>query len=102
MRKRKGRATSTYHVLPPELRQISDPSYERTQTSPLTISPQLFHSKPAASIWFKIWGIVDPGKKYRFSREKFHSIFQGNIPICLCKLTKNSDFFRSEERRVGK
>src|SRR6218665_1896368 len=31
--------------LPPALRQISDPSYELTQTSPLAISPQLFHSK---------------------------------------------------------
>jgi len=33
--------------LPPVLRQnnISDPSYERTQTSPLVFSLQLFHSK---------------------------------------------------------
>src|SRR6218665_2055485 len=31
--------------LPPELRQISDPSYELTQTSPLAISPQRFHFK---------------------------------------------------------
>src|SRR6218665_1806851 len=31
--------------LPPALRQISDPYYERTQISPLGISPQLFHSK---------------------------------------------------------
>src|SRR6218665_3172646 len=28
---------------PPALRQISDPSYELTQTSPLAISLQLFH-----------------------------------------------------------
>src|SRR6218665_879992 len=30
--------------LPPALRQISDSFYELTQTSPLAISPQLFHS----------------------------------------------------------
>src|SRR6218665_2688841 len=34
-----------WNKLPPELRQISDPSYELTQTSPLAISPQLFHFK---------------------------------------------------------
>src|SRR6218665_2337165 len=34
-----------WNKLPPALRQISDPSYELTQTYPLAISPQLFHSK---------------------------------------------------------
>src|SRR6218665_3377075 len=34
-----------WNKLPPALRQISDTSYEITQTSPLAISPQLFHSK---------------------------------------------------------
>jgi len=34
-----------WNKLPPALRQISDPSYELTRTSPLAISPQLFHSK---------------------------------------------------------
>src|SRR6218665_3409333 len=34
-----------WNKLPPALRQMSDPSYELTQTSPLAISPQLFHSK---------------------------------------------------------
>src|SRR6218665_3034106 len=37
--------TSLWNKLPPALRQMSDPSYELTQTSPLAISPQLFHSK---------------------------------------------------------
>jgi len=30
---------------PPVLQQISDPSYELTQTSPLAISPKQFQSK---------------------------------------------------------
>src|SRR6218665_36419 len=34
-----------WNKLPPALRQISDPSYELTRTSPLAISPQLFHFK---------------------------------------------------------
>jgi len=34
-----------WNKLPPALRQISDPSYELTKTSPLAISSQLFHSK---------------------------------------------------------
>src|SRR6218665_2412582 len=34
-----------WNKLPPALRQMSDPSYELPQTSPLAISPQLFHSK---------------------------------------------------------
>src|SRR6218665_3520695 len=38
-------APPLWNKLPPVLRQMSDPSYELTQTSPLAISPQLFHSK---------------------------------------------------------
>ena len=34
-----------WNKLLPALRQISDPSYELTRTSPLAISPQLFHFK---------------------------------------------------------
>jgi len=34
-----------WNKLPPALRQLSDPSYELTKTSPHAISPQLFHSK---------------------------------------------------------
>ena len=33
-----------WNKLPPALRQMPDPSYELTRTSPLAISPQLFHS----------------------------------------------------------
>jgi Reverse transcriptase (RNA-dependent DNA polymerase) len=34
-----------WNKLPPELRQISDPSYGLTRTSPLAVSSQVFHSK---------------------------------------------------------
>src|SRR6218665_3854478 len=34
-----------WNKLPPAMRQLSDPSYELTKTSPLATSPQLFHSK---------------------------------------------------------
>src|SRR6218665_1918184 len=34
-----------WNKLPPALRQISESSYDLTQTSPLKISPRLFHSK---------------------------------------------------------
>src|SRR6218665_3388003 len=34
-----------WNKLPPALRQISDPSYELPRTSPIAISPQLFHNK---------------------------------------------------------
>src|SRR6218665_1347196 len=40
---------------PPALRQISDPSYELTQTSPLAISPQLFHSKLKTQLFCKFY-----------------------------------------------
>jgi len=38
------------------------------------LGPSVFHrrqSAPAASIWFEIWGVMDPGQKI--------SIFQGNF-----------------------
>src|SRR6218665_4201022 len=38
-------APPLWNKLPPALRQISESSYELTQTSPLKISPRLFHSK---------------------------------------------------------
>src|SRR6218665_1702639 len=65
----------------------------------------VFHS--AASIWFEIWGFVDPRKKIRFSRQisrKFGffqaisqkiSIFQANfrkVSIFSQYFTKNFDF----------
>src|SRR6218665_2755654 len=34
-----------WNKLPPALRQLSDPFYEFTKTSPFAIPPQLFHSK---------------------------------------------------------
>src|SRR5678815_5098325 len=34
-----------WNKLSPVLRQISNPSHELTKTSPLAISPQVFHSK---------------------------------------------------------
>src|SRR6218665_2311146 len=42
-----------WNKLPPTLRQISDSSYELTQTSPLAISPQLFHSKLKTRLFSK-------------------------------------------------
>src|SRR6218665_2374295 len=38
-------ALPLWNKLPPALRQMSDPTYELTQISPLAISPQLFHPK---------------------------------------------------------
>jgi len=46
-------AIALWNKLPPVLPQISDPSYERTQTSPLAISPQLFHSKMKTLLFSK-------------------------------------------------
>src|SRR6218665_1068682 len=34
-----------WNKLPPAFRQVSDPFYELTKTSPFAISPQLFHFK---------------------------------------------------------
>ena len=42
-----------WNKLPPVLRQISDPSYELTKTSPLAISPQVFHSKLKTLLFHK-------------------------------------------------
>src|SRR6218665_2631221 len=42
-----------WNKLPPALRQISDPSYELTRTSPLTISPQLFNSTMIKMLYCK-------------------------------------------------
>src|SRR6218665_1605340 len=56
----------------------------------------VFHS--AASIWFEIWGVVDPGKKIRFSRQIsrkfgfFQAISQKNS-IFSGKFSKSFDFF---------
>src|SRR6218665_3386295 len=54
----------------------------------------------AASIWFEIWGVVDPGKKkfdlYRQISEKFQffqAILQKNIEFCR-QISENFDFFR--------
>src|SRR6218665_2744794 len=54
----------------------------------------------AASIWFEIWGVVDPGQKnfdfYRQISEKFQffqAILQNNIEFCR-HISENFDFFR--------
>src|SRR6218665_32447 len=54
----------------------------------------------AASIWFEIWGVVDPGQKnfdfYRQIFEKFQffqAILQKNIEFCR-QISENFDFFR--------
>src|SRR6218665_1215749 len=54
----------------------------------------------AASIWFEIWGVVDPGQKnfdfYRQIFEKFQffqQILQKNIEFCR-QISENFDFFR--------
>src|SRR6218665_2880233 len=44
---------SLWNKLPQALRQISDPSYELTQISPLAISLQLFHSKLKTMLFSK-------------------------------------------------
>src|SRR6218665_1053579 len=53
----------------------------------------------AASIWFEIWGGVDPGKKIRFLQANFRkiSIFQAslqkNIEFSM-QISENFDFFK--------
>src|SRR6218665_1136178 len=42
-----------WNKLPPALHQISDPFYELTKTSPLVISPQLFHYKLKTLVFSK-------------------------------------------------
>src|SRR6218665_1818861 len=46
----------------------------------------------AASIWFEIWGVVDPGKNIRFSRKV--SMFLGNF-------TKKKKIFRENFRKIS-
>src|SRR6218665_2375406 len=56
-----------------------------------TGSPWHFRSltyfKPGASIWFEIWGVVDPGQKH-FDFLKKNPIFSGNF-------TKKNQIFRA-------
>src|SRR6218665_1116484 len=54
----------------------------------------------SASIWFEIWGVVDPGQEnfdfYRQISEKFQffqAILQKNIEFCR-QISENFDFFR--------
>src|SRR6218665_3621625 len=44
-----------WNKLTPALRQISESSYELTQTSPLKISPRLFHSKLKTLFFGKLY-----------------------------------------------
>src|ERR1043165_3642395 len=44
-----------WNKLPAVLRQISDPSHELTKTSPLAISPQVFHSKLKTLLFHKAY-----------------------------------------------
>src|SRR6218665_2502477 len=67
----------------------------------------------AASIWFEIWGVVDPGKKIRFSRKV--SMFLGNFTKKIDFLgqisekfrfltddfTKNCTFFKANFQRIS-
>src|SRR6218665_2928173 len=53
----------------------------------------------AASMWFEIWGVVDPGQNnfdfYRQISENFHlcqAILQKNIEFCR-QISENFDFF---------
>ena len=41
------------------------------------------HKQAVASIWFEIWGVVDPSKKNRFSRQ----------------ISENVDFFRQFHKK---
>src|SRR6218665_2034632 len=60
----------------------------------------------AASIWFEIWGVVDPGKKnfdfYRQISQKFQSfqaILQKNIEFCR-QISENFDSFRQLKNSI--
>src|SRR6218665_859177 len=60
----------------------------------------------AVSIWFEIWGVVDPGKKnfgfYRQISEKFQffqAILQKNIEFCR-QISENFDFFRQQKKLI--
>ena len=60
----------------------------------------------AASIWFEIWGVVDPGQKNPFSRKilEKNSIFSGNFTskksIFQGKFPKNFDFFHVISQKI--
>src|SRR6218665_2965602 len=60
----------------------------------------------AASIWFEIWEVVDPGQKnvdfYRQISEKFQffqAILQKNIEFCR-QISGNFDFFRQLKKSI--
>src|SRR6218665_3530210 len=60
----------------------------------------------AASIWFEIWRVVDPGQKnfnfYRQICEKFQffqAILQKNIEFCR-QISGNFDFFRQLKKSI--
>src|SRR6218665_1056256 len=60
----------------------------------------------AASIWFEIWEVVDPGQKnvdfYRQISEKFQffqAILQKNIEFCR-QISGNFDFFRKLKKLI--
>jgi len=64
------------------------------------VNPVEVSKRTAASIWFEIWGVVDPGKQnFDFSRhisEKFR-FFSGNFTknsIFPGKFVKNFDIYR--------
>ena len=42
-----------WNELPPELRQISDPSYNLTKSPPLAVFPKVFHSKLKTLLFLK-------------------------------------------------
>jgi len=54
----------------------------------------------AASIWFEIWGVVDPGQKnFNFSRQiseklRFFQAISETNSILIGTFQKNLDFFR--------
>src|SRR6218665_3616458 len=50
----------------------------------------------SSSIWFEIWGVVDPGKKNRFLQANFRkiSISSGNF-------TKKFRFFQANFRKIS-
>src|SRR6218665_3578357 len=71
-----------WNKLPPGLQQISDPSNELTQTSPLAISPQLFHSKLETLLLKKILSDSSSSPflpSFRSSKHRHHS----RLTVCL-------------------
>src|SRR6218665_442166 len=51
------------------------------------LGKKMFTMTSAASIWFEIWEVVDPGKKFPFFQANFRK-----ISIFSRKLTKNFHF----------